>query len=249
VTLQDEAAEAASVRKQAQSAPARMRQVRNDPEVTVLTGELARQQSRLAELKSEFGERHYAVVQARQSISDVSRRLDAAIRRTAEGLSAPAKVLDSRVADVKAAIERQRAVVLKRKSERDAAAALLRDAKNAEKAYGAVLTRASETALEAANTTQTSISVLKSATPPLWSPAFLIRNTLVAALLGLLAGIAFALRAESRDRRLRTVYDVTRQLRQPLLIDLPDGQKRRARSERTQQRLVPVQRRRLGLLA
>lgn len=246
VTLQDEAAEAASVRKQAQSAPARMRQVRNDPEVTVLTGELARQQSRLAELQSEFGERHYAVVQARQSIGDVRRRLDAAIRRTADGLSAPSKVLDSRVADVKAAIEHQRGVVLKRKSERDAAAALLRDAKNAEKAYGAVLTRASETALESANTTQTSISVLKSAAPPLWSPARLIRNTLVAALLGLLAGIAFALRAESRDRRLRTVYDVTRQLRQPLLIDFPDGQKRRARSERTQQRLVPVQRRRLG---
>ena len=243
VTLQDAAAEAASLRKQAQAAPAEMREVRNDPEVTVLTGELARQEGRLADLKAEFGERHYAVIQARQSLNDTRRRLNAAVQRTAGSLVAPSKVLETRVAEVKAAIERQRAVVLQRKSQRDAAGALLRDVENAEKAYGAVLTRASETALESANTTQTSISVLKSATPPLWSPAAMIRNTLVAALLGLLLGCAAALRAEARDRRLRTVEDITRRLRQPLLLALPDGQRRDARSEQTPQRLVSVQRR------
>lgn len=243
VTLQDAAAEASSLRKQAQAAPAEMREVRNDPEVTVLTGELARQEGRLADLKAEFGERHYAVIQARQSLNDTRRRLNAAVQRTAGSLVAPSKVLETRVAEVKAAIERQRAVVLQRKSQRDAAGALLRDVENAEKAYGAVLNRASETALESANTTQTSVSVLKSATPPLWSPAALIRNTLVAALLGLLLGCAAALRAEARDRRLRTVEDITRRLRQPLLLALPDGQRRDARSEQTPQRLVSVQRR------
>lgn len=246
VTLQDAAAEAAGLRKQAKGAPADMREVRNDPEVTVLTAELARQEGRLADLKSEFGERHYAVIQARQSLNDTRRRLNAAVRRTADSLAAPAKVLDTRVAEVKAAIERQRALVLQRKSQRDAAAALLRDVENAEKAYGAVLNRASETALESANTTQTSISVLKSATPPLWSPVPLIRNTIVAALLGLLLGLARALFAESRDRRLRTIEDVTRRLRQPLLLALPDGNRWRARSDHNQQRLVSVQRHRLA---
>jgi polysaccharide biosynthesis transport protein len=246
VTLQDSAAEAASVRKQAQSAPTDMREVRNDPEVTALTAELARQESRLTELRAEFGDKHYAVIQARESVNDVRRRLNGTVKRMAESLAAPAKVLETRVAEVKAAIERQRAVVLKRKSQRDAAAALLRDVENAEKAYSAVLNRASETALEGANTTQTSISVLKSATPPLWSPAALIRNLIVATVLGLLLGIAHALFAESRDRRLRTIEDVTRRLRQPLLLDLPDGRRWRGRSEHTQQRLVPLQRRRLA---
>lgn len=246
VTLQDAAAEAASLRRQAQSASAEMREVRNDPEVTVLTGELARQEGRLADLRAEFGEQHHAVIQQRQSLNDTRRRLNGAIKRTAESLVAPAKVLDSRVAEVKSAIERQRVVVLQRKSQRDAAGALLRDVENAEKAYGAVLTRASETALEGANTTQTSISVLKSATPPRWTPAALVRNGLVAALLGLLLGCAAALRAEARDRRLRTIADVTHRLRQPLLLMLPDGERQRARLERAPLRLVAVQRRRLA---
>jgi chain length determinant protein EpsF len=241
VSLQDEATQAANLRNQARNAPGDMREVRNDPEVAVLTGELVRQEGNLADFKSEFGERHHAVIQARQSIADVRRRLDAAMRRTAESLGAPAKVLEARVAEVRAAIERQRALVLQRKSQRDAAAALVRDVENAQKAYDAVLTRASETALESANTTQTSVSVLKSATPPLWSPGFLMRNVIVAMLLGLLLGIARALLAERRDRRLRTVEDVTRRLQQPLLLALPDGQARRrgaGRSEQTRQRLV-----------
>ena len=241
VSLQDAAAEATNVRRQAQAAPGDMREVRTDPEVAALTGELVHQEGQLADLKSEFGEKHQAVIQARQSIADVKRRLDAARRRVAESLGAPAKVLEARLADVRSAIKRQRALVLERKSQRDAAISLLRDVENAQKAYTAVLNRASQTALESANTTQTSVSVLKSATPPLWSPAVLLRNLIVAALLGLLLGIARALLAESRDRRLRTVDDVIHRLRQPLLLTLPDGGARRRgadRSEQTQQRLV-----------
>jgi polysaccharide biosynthesis transport protein len=247
VALQDEAAKAANLRKQAQAAPADLREVRNDPEVAALTGELVRLEGDVAHLKSEFGERHHAVIQARQSIGDAKRRLDAAMRRAAEALVAPQKVIDARAAEVRAAVERQRALVLRRKSQRDAAAGLLRDVENAEKAYDAVLNRASQTALEGANTTQTSISVLKSATPPLWSPNTLIRNTIVAALLGLLLGIGRALLAESRDRRLRTNEDVIQRLGQPLLLTLPDGYARRGeagqRSLENQRRLVGVRRR------
>jgi polysaccharide biosynthesis transport protein len=242
VTLQDAAAEAAKLEKQARSAPGDMREVRNDPRVAVLTGELVRLEGELADLKSQFGERHQAVIQARQSIRDVRRRLDAAMRQAAESLGAPLKVVEARLAEMQAAVDKQQALVLQRKSQRDAATALLRDVENAEKAYGAVLTRASETALVGANTTETGVSVLKSATPPIWSPAALMRNLIVAVVLGLLLGIAWALFAEGRDRRMRTIEDVTRSLQQPLLLSLPDGRARRARrSEQTRQRLVSVQ--------
>lgn len=242
VSLQDAAAEAANRRKQALAAPGDMREVRNDPEVAVLTGELVRLENQLADLKSEFGDQHHAVIQARQSIRDTRRRLDGAMRRTAETFAAPSKVIEARLAEVRSAIAKQRDLVLKRKSQRDAATALRRDVENAEKAYGDVLSRASQTALESANTTPTSVSVLKSATPPLWSPNSLIRNVIVAALLGLLLGISAAMLAERRDRRLRTVDDVTRRLRQPLLLMLPDGTARSRRlAEQTQRRLVSSQ--------
>jgi uncharacterized protein involved in exopolysaccharide biosynthesis len=79
VALQDAAAESANLRKQARAAPADIREVRNDPEVAVLTGELVRLQGHLADLQSEFGEQHHAVIQARRSLTDTRRRLDAAI--------------------------------------------------------------------------------------------------------------------------------------------------------------------------
>jgi uncharacterized protein involved in exopolysaccharide biosynthesis len=225
-----------------------MREVRNDPEVAVLTAELVRLEGQLADLNSEFGEQHPAVVQARGSIRDTRRRLDGAMRRAAESFAAPAKIIDARLAEVRSAIAKQRELVLKRKSQRDAAAALRRDVDNAEKAYGDVLSRASQTALESANTTPTSVSVLKTATPPLWSPEKLIRNLLVAGLLGMLLGIAAALLAERRDRRLRTIADVIERLRQPLLLVLPDGEARsRRRAEQTQRRLVSSRPPLLGL--
>ncbi len=240
VTLQDTASEAANLRRLASAAPNDVREIRGDPEVAALTAELVRQQGRLADLKTDFGEQHHAVIQARQSLGDLRRRLEASMRRAAESLSVPVRVNEARLAELRSAIARQRALVLARKARRDAAASLLRDVDNAQKAYDAVLQRASQTALESANTTQTSISVLKSATPPLWSPATLVRNLALAALIGLLLGIARALLAELRDRRLRAWQDISGELGQPVLLTLPDGTAQRgaARSEQTRQRLV-----------
>lgn len=242
VVLHDAAAEAANRRRHAAAAPAQMREVLADPEVSALTAGLAGEQARLAQLRSEFGEQHPAVVSVRESISDFRRRIEASMRRAAGTFDAPLKVTEARIAEMQGAIERQRTVVLRRKSQRDAAAALLRDVENAQKAYDAVLQRASQTALESANTAQTNISILKSATPPPSPSPVILMNLIVAVLLGLLLGVARALLAEARDRRLRSVADVTYRLKQPLLLALPDGRARRARpSDHTQQRLVSAQ--------
>ena len=228
VALQDALAEAANARKQAGASPRDMREVRNDPEVAALIAESVRLEGRLAELRSEFGDEHYAVVQARRSLVDVQARLDAAMRRAAGSFDTPVKVNQARLAQAQGAVERQRALVLKRKAQRDAAAALQRDVENAQRAYDAVLGRASQTALESANRIQTTVSVLKSATPPLWSPAFIAINSAAAALLGLLLGVGWALFAESRDRRVRLIADITERLQQPLLLVLPNGAPPRA---------------------
>jgi len=225
VALQDAVAEAANRRKRALVSPGDMDEVRNDPEVAALTAESVRLEGRLAELRTQFGEQHHAVIETRHSLTDVRQRLQAAMRRAAGSLDAPVKVNQARLAESQAAVERQRTVVLKRKAQRDAAAALLRDVENAQRAYDAVLSRASQTALESANKTQTTISVLKTATPPVWSPLFLALNASVAALLGLLLGVWRALAAESRDRRVRSIADITERLQQPLLLLLPDGAK------------------------
>ena len=223
VALQDAVAEAANARKQAGAAPGDMREVRNDPEVAALTAEAVRLEGQLADLRTQFGEQHHAVIATRQSLADVKKRLEAAMRRAAGGFDAAVKVNQARLAETQAAVERQRLLVAKRKAQRDAAAALQRDVENAQRAYDAVLSRASQTALESANTTQSSVSVLKSATPPVWSPLFLVINASIAALLGLLLGLWRALAVEGRDRRLRSLTDITERLQLPVLLRLPNG--------------------------
>ena len=225
-TLQDQAAEAAKIRRLAQAVPRDLAEVRNDPEVAVLTGELLRLQGQLAQLDSQYGERYPAVVQTREAIADVKARLEATLRSRARSLDAPTRVVEARLAEVRSAIERQRALVLERKSRRDAAAALVRDVENAQKAYDAVLQRASQTALESKYTAETTIAVLKSATPPMWTPATLMRNLVVGALGGLVAVLLAALFAEARNPRLRTEQDALFRLRQPVLLVLPQGESR-----------------------
>jgi capsular polysaccharide biosynthesis protein len=134
-------------------------------------------------------------------------------------------------------------VVLHRRSQRNAAAGLLRDVENAQKAYDAVLQRASATALEAQNTSQPDISVVKAPTPPAKaSSIYLLINLFVAAFLAPLLGALYALFREAQDRRLRTIGDVTGLLQQPLLLMLPDGERQTGRrSLEAQRRLVSAQ--------
>jgi chain length determinant protein EpsF len=243
VKLQDEATDAAHRRRQAAGGADRMREVRSDPEVMDLTKELVAREGELAKLKTQFGDRHPAVLEVRQAITELRAKLSTARQRAAATFDVPVTSNEARITEVRKAIEQQRAVVLQRRSQRNAAAGLLRDVENAQKAYDAVLQRASETALEAQNTTQPDISVVKAPTPPAKaSSIYLLINVFVAAFLAPLLGALYALFREARDRRLRTIGDVTGLLQQPLLLMLPDGQRQTARrSLEAQRRLVSAQ--------
>jgi chain length determinant protein EpsF len=243
VRLQDEATDAANRRRQAASGADRMREVRSDPEVIELTKILAAREGELAKLKTQFGDQHPAVVEVRQAISELRASLSAATKRAAATFDVPVASNDARIAELRKAIEQQQAVVLQRRSQRNAAAGLLRDVENAQKAYDAVLQRASATALEAQNTNQPDVSIVKAPTPPAKpSSIYLLINLFVAAFLAPLLGALYALFREAQDRRLRTISDVTGLLQQPLLLMLPDGERQTGRrSLEAQRRLVSAQ--------
>jgi succinoglycan biosynthesis transport protein ExoP len=245
VKLQDEATDATNRRRQAAGSAERMREVRTDPEVMDLTTQLAAREGELAKLKTQFGDRHPAVLEVRQAMSDVRERLTAARQRASTTFDVPVQSNEARIAEVRKSIDQQRTVVMQRRSQRNAAAGLLRDVENAQKAYDAVLQRASETSLEAQNTTQPNISVVRVPTPPAQaSSMYMLINLLVACFLAPLLAALYALFREARDRRLRTIDDVTVLLQQPLLLMLPDGHRQTARrSLEAQRRLVSAQRR------
>ena len=207
VKLQDEATDAANRRRQAVGSADRMREVRSDPEVNQLTSQLALREGELAKLKTQFGDRHPAVLEVRQAITELRASLSAASKRAAATFDVPVTSNEARIAEVRKAIEQQRAVVLQRRSQRNAAAGLLRDVENAQ--------------------------------PFKASSIHLLINLFVAVFLAPLLAALYALFREARDRRLRTIDDVTGLLQQPLLLMLPDGHRQTARrSLEAQKRLV-----------
>ena len=222
VEVQDALATAKARESQARATPRHTPEVLADPVVASLTAELARQEAKLGELQSHLGERHPDVMDAAAGVAELRKRVEAAVQRASSASGVSLHVAERRASELRDAIERQRAKLTEQKAQRDRAALLTREVENASRAYDAVVTRASQTALESANR-QANVSWLKVATPPsepLW-PYWL--HFAVAVVLSLLVGALHALVREHRDRRLRTPDDVRAGLGQAVLFELPDG--------------------------
>jgi protein-tyrosine kinase len=120
---------------------------------------------------------------------------------------------------------------------------LVRDVENAQHAYEAVVARFNQSTLES-QTTQSNVSLLTTAEPPLEpsSPKILL-NTLLAVLLGGLLAVGGVLLLELMNRRIRSARDVSATLGLPVLGMLEPTRRRRflrgiERSTLAQQRVV-----------
>jgi len=224
VVLQSIAAESGGRQVQAGTRPEQMPEVMNNPLVASLSADLAREETRLKELTSRLGEKHPQVVETRARLDELRTRLDTAVKRASGSVSVNNSVNQSRVAQVRSELAAQRAKVLQLKSLRDEAAVLQRDVENAQRAYDSMSQRAVQSGVESQNT-QTNISVIKRASPPVEpSSPKLTLNLTIGFLAGILLALVTALARELFDRRMRSSEDVTVELRQPLLVTLPVAQ-------------------------
>ncbi len=219
-----QAVSAESTRRQAQAQGAqgdRLAEVLNNSNVSQLKADIHRTETRLQELSTRLGDQHPAVLETRASLGEQRKRLDLETQKVAGGVTVNNTINRQREADVRAALEAQRAKVLKMKSVRDRGLVLLQDVGNAQRAYDALQQRHTQTSLEG-QTTQSNLNVLSQATPPLEasSPRMLI-NTIYAAFGGMLGGLLLALLWELLDRRLRNLDDVAATLGLPVLGVLP----------------------------
>jgi len=221
VTLQALANETGGRQNEARSNAERMPEVLAHPVIASMTSELARQEARQKELGARLGERHPEMVELGAKIAELRSGIAAETRRVTGSITVNHSVNQSRLAQVRAALDEQRAKLLKLKAQRDEAGVLLRDVEIARRAYDTVMARASQTSVES-HATQTNVSLLKQASAPL-SPSEprVVLNMAAAVLAGGLLALAAVLGTEMRDRRLRTAHDVLRGLRLPLLGVLP----------------------------
>lgn len=227
VMLQALSAESASRQVQAQGASGdRIQEVLNNGLVAGLKGDLTRAEARLQELSARLGPNHPQVVEAKASIAELRTRIDAETRRVTSSVGLNNNVNRQREAETRAALEAQRAKVLRMKAVRDEGAVLVRDVENAQRTYDAVLGRLTQSSLES-QTTQSSVSVLTQATPPLRpsSPKVLL-NVALAAFVGALLAVASAFLLEMLDRRVRGLQDLVQTIGLPVIGIMPRPTKR-----------------------
>jgi len=219
--LQAVAAESGGRQAQAAMNAENMQEVLTSPLVGGLTADLARQEAKLRELSSRLGDRHPQVMETRDSIGELRRRIAVETRRVSGSLGINNNINQSRLAQLQSALAQQRAKVLRMREQRDEAAVLLRDVENAQKAYDSVVARASATNLES-QAVQTNLARLESAIEPTRPSSMGLRKALMLALVfGSLAAVATMCVREVLDRRLRSEFDIAQVLKQPVLGSLP----------------------------
>ncbi|MGJ7917217.1 hypothetical protein ACI48D_17300 [Massilia sp. LXY-6] len=215
------ASESTAHRARAASTPQNMREALMDPVVASLTDEVSRQEARLAEQSERLGANHPQVRQQQSSIATLKMRRDAAIRKTLGSIEMTDTVNQSQVHSLEADVKAQRARVLDLESRRVEASLIEREIDNTQRAYDAVLEKASQASLQSGDN-QSDISVLSSASVPLDRPTLRLLKLAGAALAGALAvSLVFVLAREHFDQRVRTADDIVVRLGQQLLVILP----------------------------
>lgn len=243
VALQAVSAESTSRQAQAQGASGdRIQDVLNNPLISSLKADLTRNEAKLQELGARYGDKHPQVIEAKANLAELRSRIDVEVRRVTGGVTVSNNINKQREAQIRAALEAQRASVLRMKAVRDEGQVLARDVDNAQKNYDAVQGRLTQTNLES-QTTQSNAFPLTQATPPTdpSSPRTYI-NVLLAVFIGTLAGIAVAVVMEFADRRVRDLRDITADLGLPIIGMLPDGNRHvrlaRRKTEAAEQRVL-----------
>lgn len=221
VALQAVTAESGVRQSQAAAGGDRLSEVVNNPILSGLRSDLARAEARLQELSSRLGDNHPQVIEAKANISSLRSRLDVETRRVAGTIGVSNSINRQREVEIRAALESQRARVMRMRQAREEGAVLLRDVESAQRAYDAVLNRLNQSSLES-QATQSNGYILTEASPPIYpsSPRLLI-NVALALLFGLALAIGSIVLLEVIDRRVRTVEEVPDLLGVPIFGVLP----------------------------
>lgn len=199
----------------------RMQEVLNNPLIAGLKADQARLEARLQEMTSKLGEKNPQVIETRANLAELKSRIDTETGKVSSSLGISNSINQQRAGEIKASLEAQRAKVLKMKALRDQGSVLNRDVESAQRAYDTVLARLTQSSLES-QTTQSNISTLTQATPPLKpsSPRVTL-NTVLAVFVGALLALATTFGMEFLDRRVRTVDDVEAVLGLPVIGRMP----------------------------
>ena len=232
VMIQAQAADSNSRSSQVRASGDQLQDVIANPVVAGLRADLSRQEARLGELGARLGDAHPQVVELKANIEELRRRIDSESRRVGSSVGVTNNINRQREAESRAALEAQRAKVLRMKEQRNELTAVQREVESLQRSYDQVNQRVLQASMES-QATQTNISLLSAATEPTQpsSPKLLL-NSLLSIFLGILLAVAFVLIREVFDRRVRMLSDFSDSIGLPVLGVLPGATGRMGRISR-----------------
>jgi chain length determinant protein EpsF len=188
-----------------------------NPLVQNLKVQLAASEARLQQISSQLGANHPEVQRLKADIAQQRSKLAAEVSTASTALDNTARIAERREADLRQAVAEQKARLMRFNQGRDEMAVLMKDVESAQRAFDTASMRFTQTNLES-QTSQTNISVLTRAIPPIEpsSPRVLL-NMLLAVFLGVMLGVGVVLLAEIVDRRVRSANELAQAVQAPML--------------------------------
>lgn len=225
VVIQGQAMDTTSRQRQAQSNPGQAPDVLSNPLIQNLKSTLAAAEGRFSDLSQKLAPNHPSYIAAKAEVDKMRASLAEQISAASTGISSNARINQQREAEVRAALEAQKAKVLSLGGARSEFNLLQNEAENARRAYENVTQRFNQTSFEG-QSKQADIAVLTAATEPRApsGPKMLI-NAIMAFVVGLILGTGVALLLELLDQRIRSAAQLGELLGLPVLgvIGKPHG--------------------------
>jgi len=171
---------------------------------------LSQAESKFSEISQKLGRNHPSYAGAKAEVDMLRSELNRHIKATAQDAI-------KKEAEIRAALEEQKAKVLTLNRARDELQLLTREVEGAQQAYNTAMQRLNQTTLEG-QSNLSSVSILDTAKIPDKpdSPKLLL-NVVLSLFLGTMLGIGSGLVAEMIDQRVRSPEDLTSVLNAPVL--------------------------------
>ncbi len=204
-----------------------LQEVLTNPLVQSLKTDLARVESRFAELSKRIDVNHPQYKQAKAELSNLQQKIHSEINMVLSGIASGVTSSIQRDKIVANALAEQKAKVLELKKQHDEMMVFNREVENAQRVYDAAMQRGVQSRMES-EISQTNIAVLNYALPP-QQPAKpkVLLNMILSVFLGGMLGVGSALLVELMDRRVRSAFDISEVLGVPVFAVVSASKQKR----------------------
>ncbi len=186
----------------------RLPEILDNPFIQKLKTDLQHGEVKLDELAAQYGSNYPQYQRQVSENRGLREKLDAEMRKIVAGIESSARQSRQREAELRKALEAQRARLLGLKENRNEFTVLKRNVESAERAYDTAMQRFVVSQVES-RASQTNVSVLNAAAPP-GQPSHpkIVLNIALSLVVGTMLGLGIVVLMETFDRRVRSFNDL-----------------------------------------